>query len=97
MINIVNMAKKLEGDTFLLSANDLKTGEVLFYTSNGWLPELNKAIKIEKKYIEKYEKILKIDEENCLIVSGRFVELNDSGSIKNLRDKIRSSGLTFKI
>ena len=57
MIDIVNMVKKLEGHTFLLSANDLKTGKVLFYTSNGWLPQLNKAIKIEKnqsKSMKKY-------------------------------------------
>ena len=91
------MAKKLQGELFLLSANDLKTGNVLFYSTDGWCSEATRAVKIKKNKIEKYENILKEEENKCHVISGKFVELNDSGSIKTLRDKIRSSGITFKI
>ena len=91
------MPKKLQGELFLLSANDLKTGNVLFYTTSGWSSKATKAMIIKKDEIDEYEKILKDEENNCKVVSGKFVELNDSGSIKTLRDKIRSSGITFKI
>ena len=49
------MAKKIKGDLFLLSANDLKTGEVLFLSNNGWSPDSNKAVKIKKDDLEKFE------------------------------------------
>ena len=39
------MAKKLQGDLFLLSANDLKTGNVLFYSTEGWCSEAKRAVK----------------------------------------------------
>tara|TARA_A100001011_G_C13803766_1_gene632053 strand:- start:320 stop:595 length:276 start_codon:yes stop_codon:yes gene_type:complete len=91
------MAKKLQGDFFLLSANDLKSGQVLFYTNQGWSNDANLAIKIKREDLEKYEKIYIRDEFKCIIVSAKFVELDSSGKIRTLRDKIRKSGLTFKL
>ena len=43
------MAKKLKGDFFFLSANDLKEGGMLFYGKNGWTSEFDEAIKIPRK------------------------------------------------
>lgn len=91
------MAKKLKGDQFLLSANDLVSGKVVFYSESGWIVNSRKALKIAKKDIEKYNEIIEKEERKCLIVSAEFVELEESGEIKTLRDKIRNSGLTIKI
>jgi len=91
------MAKKLTGEEFYLSANDLTTGEVLYLTKNKWSTDFNKAIKIERNDIEKYEKIAINDEKKCLIIGHFFVELTEDGQIRKLRDKIRKNGLTFKI
>ncbi len=91
------MAKKLQGDFFLLSANDLKSGEVVFYTDKGWSNNSNLAIKIKREELDKYEEIFIRDESNCIIVSANFVELDSKGEIRKLRDKIRKSGLTFKL
>ena len=91
------MAKKLIGEEFYLSANDLTTGEVLYLTKNKWSTDFNKAIKIGRNDIEKYEKIAINDEKKCLIIGHFFVELTEDGQIRKLRDKIRKNGLTFKI
>ena len=91
------MAKKLIGEEFYLSANDLTTGEVIYFTKNKWSTDFNKAIKIERNDIEKYEKIAINDEKKCLIIGHFFVELTEDGQIRKLRDKIRKNGLTFKI
>ena len=91
------MAKKLTGEEFYLSANDLTTGEVIYFTKNNWSTDFNKAIKIERNDIEKYEKIAINDEKKCLIIGHFFVELTEDGQIRKLRDKIRKNGLTFKI
>ena len=91
------MVKKLKGDHFLLSANELLSGKVVFYNEKGWSTDSKSALKINKEDIEKYTKIIEKDEKNCLIVSAVFVELNELGEIRTLRDKIRNSGLTIKI
>ena len=91
------MAKKIKGDQFLLSANDLESGKVVFYSESGWIVNSKKALKIAKKDIEKYNEIIEKEERKCLIVSAEFVELEESGEIKTLRDRIRNSGLTIKI
>ncbi|MEC8265233.1 MAG: DUF2849 domain-containing protein [Pseudomonadota bacterium] len=89
------MAKKLKGDTFFLSANDLKSGGVVYFSGRKWLKEIEKAKKIKRDEIEKYEKIAKKFENECIIVSPLFVELTNDGKIKNLRDIIRYKGTTF--
>ena len=51
------MAKKLKGEEFYLSANDLNSGGVIYLAKNKWTTNFNEAIKIKKNDIEKYEKI----------------------------------------
>ena len=89
------MVKKLKGDSFFLSANDLKTGGVVYYDGNNWSKKLEKAKKFYRDEIEKYENIAKNFEKKCIIISPIFVELTDEGRIKKLRDIIRYKGLTF--
>ena len=91
------MVKKLQGETFLLSANELRSGKVVFFTSKGWSSSSGGAIKIKFEEINKYEEISIKEEKKCNIVSPKFVELDDFGNIKTLRDKIRNSGITIKI
>ena len=91
------MVKKLQGETFFLSANELRSGKVVFFTSKGWSRYSGEAIKIKVEEINKYEEILIEEEKKCIIISPKFVELDDAGNIKTLRDKIRNSGLTIKI
>ncbi len=91
------MVKKLQGETFLLSANELRSGKVVFFTSKGWSSSSDKAIKIKVNEIDRYEEILVKEEKKCIIISPKFVELDDAGNIKTLRDKIRNSGITIKI
>lgn len=89
------MAKKLKGDSFFLSANDLKTGSVVYYNGDDWSEKVYKAKKINRSEIEEYENIAKKFEDECIIISPLFVELNDDGTIKKLRDIIRKNGTTF--
>ena len=91
------MVKKLQGEIFLLSANELKSGKVVFFTSKGWSSSSSEAIRIRADEINKYEEISAKEEKKCIIISPKFVELDDTGNIKTLRDKIRNSGLTIKI
>tara|TARA_B100000242_G_scaffold120504_1_gene84453 strand:- start:261 stop:530 length:270 start_codon:yes stop_codon:yes gene_type:complete len=89
------MAKKLKGDSFFLSANDLKTGSVVYYNGDDWSEKIYKAKKINRSEVEEYENIAKKFEDECIIISPIFVELNDDGTIKKLRDIIRKNGTTF--
>ena len=91
------MVKKLKGEHFYLSANDLTSGDVIYLSKDKWSTDFNKAIKIRKDDVEKYEKIAIQDEKKCLIIGPFFVELTEGGQIRKLRDKIRKNGLTFKI
>ena len=91
------MVKKLQGETFLLSANELRSGKVVFFTSTGWSSSSSEAIKIKVDEIEKYEEISIKEEKKCIIISPKFVELDEAGNIRTLRDKIRNSGITIKI
>ena len=89
------MVRKLKGDLFLLTANDLISGEVIFLSEEGWSKNHLEAKKIDRDKIEKYEKIAKEYEKKCEIISPFFVELDETGNIKTLRDIIRINGLTF--
>ena len=91
------MAKKLKGEQFYLSANDLISGDVVYLAKNKWSRNFNEAIKIKRNEIEKYEKIAINDEKKCIIIGHFFVELTEDGQIRKLRDKIRKNGLTFKV
>tara|TARA_B100001029_G_C14995841_1_gene414951 strand:+ start:850 stop:1125 length:276 start_codon:yes stop_codon:yes gene_type:complete len=91
------MAKKLKGDYFYLTANDLKTGSVVYYCKNKWSSKVFDAIKISRLDLEKYEKIAQNYERKCYIVSPFFIELDEIGKIRKMRDKIRQNGITFKL
>ena len=91
------MVKKLQGETFLLSANELRSGKVVFFTSKGWSSSSSEAIKIKVEEVSKYEEISIKEEKKCIVISPKFVELDDDGNIKTLRDQIRNSGITIKI
>ena len=47
--------------------------------------------------LNEYEEISAKEEKKCIIISPKFVELDEAGNIKTLRDKIRNSGITIKI
>ena len=89
------MAKKLRGELFYLSANDLKSGEVVYYSNKSWSRNLNEARVIRRDEIEEFERIAELNEKKCKIISPIFVELSDDGKIKKLRDIIRYKGITF--
>ena len=91
------MVKKLQGEAFLLSANELRSGKVVFFTRKGWSSSKCEAVKIKVDEIEEYEKISIREEQKCVIISPKFVELDEAGNIKTLRDKIRNSGITIKV
>ena len=59
--------------------------------------EMTYATIIKVDQVDKFQAISDRDEKKCIIVSSKFVELDEKGKIKSLRDKIRDSGLTFKI
>ncbi len=89
------MAKKLRGELFYLSANDLKSGEVVYYSNKSWSRNLKEARIIRRDEIEEFERIADLNEKKCKIISPIFVELSDDGKIKKLRDIIRYKGITF--
>ena len=89
------MAKKLKGELFYLSANDLKSGEVVYYSNKSWSRNLKEARIIRRDEIEEFERIADLNEKKCKIISPIFVELSDDGKIKKLRDIIRYKGITF--
>ena len=89
------MAKKLRGELFYLSANDLKSGEVVYYSNKSWSRNLKEARIIRRDEIEEFERIADLNEKKCKIISPMFVELSDDGKIKKLRDIIRYKGITF--
>ena len=57
--------------------------------------KIDKAKKINRGEIEKYEIIAKNLKKCIIIFSTLFVELTNDGKIKKLRDIIRYKGLTF--
>ena len=90
------MVKKLDGEFFFLSANALMTGGVVFFSENGWSNGKSSAIKIKNSELKKYIEISKVEEKNCNIVSPTFVEIDEFGNIRKLRDRIRHEGVTVK-
>ena len=91
------MAKKLNANIFVYSANDLINGHVVFYSGNkGWVNEFTEAKKIMKEDIDHFEKKIASKVKKNLVVNPYLVELNDDGTIKKLREKIRFTGLNLK-
>ena len=54
------MAKKLRGDFFFLSANDLKNGDIVFYGDHGWTSQFDRALKIPRNKIESIDELKEI-------------------------------------
>ena len=91
------MAKKLNANIFVYSANDLISGHVVFYSDKkGWVKEFTKAKKIMKKDIDYFEEKIASKVKKNLIVNPYLVELNDDGTMKKLREKIRFTGLNLE-
>ena len=59
--------------------------------------DLTNAVKISRDNLAIYEQIAQNHEKECLIVSPFFVELDEGGEIRKMRDKIREKGITFKL
>ena len=91
------MAKKLRGDTFYLTGNDVKSGSVIYYTKDNWSGNFYKAVKIKKNDMEKYQKLANHFEAKGDVISPFFIELNDAGKLRKLRDIIRRDGISIKI
>jgi len=91
------MAKKLRGDTFYLTGNDVKSGSVIYFTKENWSNNFKKAIKIKKNEMEKYQKLANDFEAKGDVISPFFIELNDDGKLRKLRDIIRKDGISIKI
>ena len=88
------MAKKITGDFFIYSANNLKDGKVVYYGKmNNWVKDYKNALVFCKNKLNFYEGLVSIDEKKCLIVSPYIVETTKSGEILKHREKIRSQGL----
>ena len=73
---------------FFLISQRLKEGDIVFYGKNGWTSEFDEAIKIPRNKIEFYEGKCRIYEDNCIIISPTFIEIDENGDILNLRDKL---------
>ena len=88
------MAKKITGEFFIYSANNLKDGKVVYYgKKNNWVRNYKNALVFCKNKLDFYENLVSNDEKKCLIVSPYIVETTKSGQIKKQREKIRSQGL----
>lgn len=87
------MVKKLTGDIFILSANNLFDGTVVYYCSKlGWIKDHTKATMIKKQNLEKT--LFKISKIN--VINPYPIEVDHKGEIKKFREKIRSTGLNLE-
>lgn len=87
------MVKKLTGDIFILSANNLFDGSVVYYCNKlGWIKDYTKATMIKKQNLEKI--LFKISKIN--VINPYPIEVDDKGEIKKFREKIRSTGLNLE-
>lgn len=95
-----NLVKRITGDFFIFSANDLKNGEVVYLDENkNWVHNSKSALIFSKEKLDYYEKLVNNDEKKCLIVGPYVVETTKSGQILKHREKIRAEGLklSYKI
>ena len=91
------MPKKLNANFFVYSANDLLNGHVLFFSEEkGWIKSFLEAKKISKDDLETFERKMSNELNTNEIINPYPVELNDDGSVKKLREKIRINGLSLK-
>ena len=87
------MAKKIRGDYFIFTGNNLENGNVIYFSKKKkWTKNINQAVIVKKDELQKYEKLVSLDEKNCKVLNPYFFESNVKGEIISLREKIRSNG-----
>ena len=92
------MAKKLKANIFVYSANDLISGDVVFYSEqNGWVRDFISAKRIMKEELEKFQEKVSAELKQNNIINPYLVELDDDGKITKLRERIRFKGINIKI
>ena len=91
------MAKKLKANIFVYSANDLISGNVVFYSEQkGWVRNFIFAKRIMKEELDKFQEKVSMDLKQNNVINPYLVELNDDGKISKLRERIRFKGLNLK-
>tara|TARA_B100000242_G_scaffold284594_1_gene248074 strand:- start:735 stop:1025 length:291 start_codon:yes stop_codon:yes gene_type:complete len=91
------MAKKLKANIFVYSANDLISGDVVFYSEqNGWVRDFISAKRIMKEELEKFQEKVSTELKQNNIINPYLVELDDDGKITKLRERIRFKGINIK-
>ena len=87
------MAKKIRGNYFIFTGNNLENGNVIYFSKKKkWTKNINQAVIVKKDELQKYEKLVSLDEKNCKVLNPYFFESNVKGEIVSLREKIRSNG-----
>ncbi len=87
------MAKKIRGDYFIFTGNNLENGNVIYFSKKKkWTKNINQAVIVKKDELQKYEKLVSLDEKNCKVLNPYFFESNVKGEIISLREKIRLNG-----
>jgi len=87
------LAKKIRGDYFIFTGNNLENGNVIYFSKKKkWTKNINQAVIVKKDELQKYEKLVSLDEKNCKVLNPYFFESNVKGEIISLREKIRLNG-----
>ncbi len=87
------MRKKIRGNYFIFTGNNLKNGSVIYFSKDKkWTKNINEAAIVRRKELQKYEKLVNLDEKNCKVLNPYFFESNISGKTMSLREKIRAKG-----
>ncbi len=87
------MGKKIKGDYFIFTGNNLENGNVIYFSKKKkWTRNINEAVIVKKGELQKYEKIVNLEEKNCKVLNPYFFESNINGETVSLREKIRSKG-----
>ena len=87
------MRKKIRGNYFIFTGNNLKNGSVIYFSKDKkWTKNINEAAIVRRNELQKYEKLVSLDEKNCKVLNPYFFESNISGKTMSLREKIRAKG-----
>lgn len=90
------MVKKLTGQFYIYSANDLQSGEVVYFSRNsGWVNAAKLATIFNINEILDFNKKIKDNDFNYKIVNPYLVEVCKKGRILKLREKIRLLGINI--
>ncbi len=90
------MTKKIKGNYFIFSANNLKDGRVVYLSVNDlWVKDPKNALIFTKENLKYFENKVSLHEKNCLVVGPYIVETNKDGSIIKRRERIRAEGLNI--